>query len=144
MPRYTCIIFPLLLSLAYLWYQNTETMSSPSSVSSYVEGIIVAQITTIYSLLHKLSYFNRPRDEMFPFNEIAFPPAGGHVIRSGCFTDHSPVLKGSSVVRICHGKVPLQDSRYLNTDIPSTQVRRDDCPKRTEGTTAGEYGVSSP
>ncbi|KAJ5634468.1 hypothetical protein N7528_002310 [Penicillium herquei] len=54
-------------------------MSSPS-VSSYDEGIIVAQITTIYSLLHKLGYFNRPRDEVFPFNEIAFPPAGGHVI----------------------------------------------------------------
>ncbi|KAJ5087942.1 hypothetical protein N7456_011558 [Penicillium angulare] len=47
-------------------------MTGPS-LSPYDEETIVAQITTIYTLLHKLSYYNSPR-------EVIFAPAGGHAI----------------------------------------------------------------
>ena len=47
-------------------------MSSPSLPSSYNEETIVTQITTIYNLLLKLSYFSS--------NHITFPPEGGHSI----------------------------------------------------------------
>ncbi|KAJ5088800.1 hypothetical protein N7456_012416 [Penicillium angulare] len=56
------------------------TISSPSPGSSYNEETTITQITTIYNLLHKLSYFNRPRDEIFPYSEISYPPADGHTI----------------------------------------------------------------
>jgi hypothetical protein len=72
MPRYTWIFFPLLLSLVYIRVQNTGTMSSPSQSSSYDEETIVTQITTIYNLLVKLSYFSS--------DQVTFPPEGGHSI----------------------------------------------------------------
>ncbi|KAJ6127550.1 hypothetical protein N7523_003162 [Penicillium sp. IBT 18751x] len=47
-------------------------MSSPSQSSSYDEETIVTQITTIYNLLLKLSYFSS--------DQVTFPPEGGHII----------------------------------------------------------------
>ncbi|KGO39831.1 hypothetical protein PEX1_010030 [Penicillium expansum] len=47
-------------------------MSSPSQSSSYDEETIVTQITTIYNLLVKLSYFSS--------DQVTFPPEGGHSI----------------------------------------------------------------
>lgn len=43
-----------------------------SSASSYNENTIITQITTIYNLLLKLSYFTSDR--------VTFPPEGGHII----------------------------------------------------------------
>ncbi|KAJ5609075.1 hypothetical protein N7528_009642 [Penicillium herquei] len=54
-------------------------MTDPSFLEPYNEETIVSQITTIYTLLHKLSYYNPPGDEN-PYGEVIFPPAGGHAI----------------------------------------------------------------
>jgi len=43
-----------------------------SSAPSYNENTIITQITTIYNLLLKLSYFTSDR--------VTFPPEGGHII----------------------------------------------------------------
>ncbi|KAJ5728414.1 hypothetical protein N7493_004744 [Penicillium malachiteum] len=54
-------------------------MTDPSLLEPYNEETIVSQITTIYTLLHKLSYYNPPGDDN-PYGEVIFPPAGGHAI----------------------------------------------------------------
>ncbi|KAJ5646458.1 hypothetical protein N7490_002830 [Penicillium lividum] len=94
-------------------------MSSPSLSSSYNEETIVTQITTIYNLLLKLSYFSS--------DHITFPPEGGHSINEElCHSLHiapqviSLMKKISYVVNGYHKPIMWQSRAFeylLNEEI---------------------------
>lgn len=76
-PLKSWVIF-LLFTLAYIWFRNTGTMSF---LALYNEETIITQITTIYNLLLKLSYFTSDR--------VTFPPESGHIINEElCYSLH--------------------------------------------------------
>ncbi|KAJ5887261.1 hypothetical protein N7504_011308 [Penicillium tannophilum] len=126
MPPRAWIIFPLVFTLAYIWFNST--MSFPAS-SPYNEEKIITQINTVYNLLLKLSYFTPDR--------INFPPEDGHIINKElCRSLHLTPAVVSLMKRIpyvidgYHKPIIWQSRAYEYTRDEEIRNGRD--PERTD------------